>query len=158
VEPLGVAWFEEPVHGNDAALLAELRRKTSIPIAAGQFEGHRFRLRELMLASAVDIIQTNVLYVGGYTEALKAAHFAEMLRLPIANGGGWAHHNAVLMAAVPNAHGVEMHAWQWTLAETLYADPPQVTAGVMTLKETPGLGLTPREDVLSDTLVTRDQA
>src|SRR5262249_50337587 len=55
VEPLGVAWFEEPVHGNDATMLAELRRQTSIPIAAGQFEGHRFRLRELMLASAVDV-------------------------------------------------------------------------------------------------------
>jgi L-alanine-DL-glutamate epimerase-like enolase superfamily enzyme len=51
VEPLGLAWFEEPVHGNDAAVLAELRRRTTIPLAAGQFEGHRFRLRELMLAS-----------------------------------------------------------------------------------------------------------
>jgi L-rhamnonate dehydratase len=153
VEPLEVAWFEEPVHGNDPGLLAELRRRTSIPIAAGQFEGHRFRLRDLMLASAVDIIQTNVLYVGGYTEALKVAHFADMLRLPIANGGGWAHHNAALMAAVRNGHGVEMHAWQWTLAETLYTNPPVASAGRLQLSEEPGLGMEPREDVLRDTQV-----
>src|SRR5215467_4592811 len=38
-----------------------------------------------MLGSAVDILQTNVLYVGGYTQGLKAAHLAEVLRLPIAN-------------------------------------------------------------------------
>jgi L-alanine-DL-glutamate epimerase-like enolase superfamily enzyme len=153
VEPLDVAWLEEPVRGNDAGLLAELRRRTSIPIAAGQFEGHRFRLRDLMLASAVDIVQTNVLFVGGYTEALKVAHFADMLRLPIANGGGWAHHNAPLMAAVANGHGVEMHAWQWTLAETLYASPPVASGGKLKLSEAPGLGLEPRPEVLRDTRV-----
>ena len=107
-----------------------------------------------MLGAAVDIVQTNVLFVGGYTEALKVAHFADMLRLPIANGGGWAHHNAPLMAAVANGHGVEMHAWQWTLAETLYVDPPVATDGVLTLSEAPGLGLEPRQEVLRDTRVS----
>jgi len=155
VEPLDIAWFEEPLRGNDTAVLAELRRRTSIPIAAGQFEGHRFRLRDLMLASAVDVVQTNVLFVGGYTEALKVAHFAEMLRLPIANGGGWAHHNAALLAAVPNGHGVEMHAWQWTLAETLYEDPPAAHGGVLTLSDRPGLGLDPRLGLLRDTQAAR---
>jgi L-alanine-DL-glutamate epimerase-like enolase superfamily enzyme len=154
LEPLDVAWFEEPVHGNDAGLLAELRRRTTMPIAGGQFEGHRFRLRDLMLASAVDIVQTNVLFVGGYTEALKVAHFADVLRLPIANGGGWAHHNAPLMAAVANGHGVEMHAWQWTLAETLYAEPPVASGGALTLSEAPGLGLEPRQEVLRETRVS----
>ncbi len=51
IESLAVAWFEEPVHGNDAGLLAELRRRASIPIAAASLRD-RFRLRELMLASA----------------------------------------------------------------------------------------------------------
>src|SRR5215469_3702203 len=45
VEPCGITWFEEPVYQNDAHLLADLRRHTSIPIAAGQNEGHRFRHR-----------------------------------------------------------------------------------------------------------------
>src|SRR5207302_6843871 len=98
VEPLGVDWFEEPVHGNDVRLLAELRRRTPIPIAAGQFEGHRYRLRDLMLGEAVDVVQTNVLFVGGYTEGVKVAHLAEVLRLPIANGGCWPDHHAQLMA------------------------------------------------------------
>src|SRR5579884_1985552 len=34
VEPLDIAWFEEPLRGNDVRLLAELRRRTTIPIAA----------------------------------------------------------------------------------------------------------------------------
>ena len=35
VEPYKITWFEEPVYQNDALLLADLRRHTSIPIAAG---------------------------------------------------------------------------------------------------------------------------
>ncbi|HYA29181.1 MAG TPA: mandelate racemase/muconate lactonizing enzyme family protein, partial [Acidobacteriota bacterium] len=38
LEPYHITWFEEPVYQNDAALLADLRRHTSIPIAAGQNE------------------------------------------------------------------------------------------------------------------------
>ena len=109
LEPLGVALFEEPLHGNDASQMAELRRRTRIGLAAGQFEGHKWRLRELVTAGAVDLLQTNVLYVGGYTEALKVAHLADAFRLPIGNGGGWADHNAPLFAAVPNGWGVEVH-------------------------------------------------
>jgi L-rhamnonate dehydratase len=153
VEELGIAWFEEPIQGNDVRLLAELRHRTSIPIAAGQFEGHRFRLRDLLLGSAVDILQTNVLFVGGYTEGRKVAHLAEALRIPIANGGGWPDHNAHLMAATPNSHGIEMHAWQWTLAETLYEAPPRPIAGVLSLTEAPGLGLDPKQEVLQETRI-----
>jgi len=35
VEQYRITWFEEPVYQNDAHLLADLRRHTSIPIAAG---------------------------------------------------------------------------------------------------------------------------
>jgi L-rhamnonate dehydratase len=155
-EPLALAWFEEPIAGNDVALLAELRRKTSIPIAAGQFEGHRFRLRDLIVGGAIDVLQTNVLFVGGLTEGLKVAHLAEAWRLPVANGGGWAEHNAPLLAAVANGHGVEVHAWQWMLARTLYTAPPEVAGGRMTLSPAPGLGLEPDQAVLRATRVRGD--
>ena len=64
-----------------------------IPIAAGQNEGHRFRHRELIVNRGVDIAQPNVCSVGGYTEAVKVAALAQAFNLPIANGGGWPHHN-----------------------------------------------------------------
>src|SRR5204863_442539 len=73
IEPYGIKWFEEPVYGNDARLLANLRRQTRIPISAGQNEGHKWRHRELLVHEAVDILQPNVVYVGGYTEGVKDA-------------------------------------------------------------------------------------
>jgi L-rhamnonate dehydratase len=158
VEPFGITWFEEPLHGNDALRLAELRQKTRIPIAAGQNEGHRWRHRELILGNAVDIVQPNVLFVGGYTEALKVAHLAQCFNLPIANGGGWPHHNAHLMAAVPNGWRVEFHLLMWYVGNAIYVDPPQPDGGWVTLTDSPGLGLEPRLDALEEYRVRPDAA
>ena len=87
VEDCNLTWFEEPLHQNDARALADLRRHTNIPIAAGQMEGNRWRLRELVEHQAVDILQPNCCYNGGFTESLKAAHLAQADNLPYAHGG-----------------------------------------------------------------------
>jgi L-alanine-DL-glutamate epimerase-like enolase superfamily enzyme len=57
VEDCNLTWFEEPLHQNDARALHDLRLGTKTPIAAGQMEGHRWRLRELVERQAVDILQ-----------------------------------------------------------------------------------------------------
>jgi L-alanine-DL-glutamate epimerase-like enolase superfamily enzyme len=150
VEPYQITWFEEPVYQNDAALLADLRRHTSIPIAAGQNEGHRFRHRELIVNHAVDIVQPNVCSVGGYTEAVKVAAMAQAFNLPIANGGGWPHHNSHLHAAMANGWRVEFHFEMWGVGDRIYKEPPAPVNGWVTLPETPGLGLEPRQDALRE--------
>jgi len=150
VEPLGITWFEEPVYQNDALLLADLRRHTSIPIAAGQNEGHRFRHRELIANHAVDIAQPNVCSVGGYTEAVKVAALAQAFNLPIANGGGWPHHNMHLQAAMANGWRVEFHFEMWGIGDKVYKEPAAPVNGWVTLPETPGLGLEPRFDALEE--------
>ena len=150
VEPYHITWFEEPVYQNDAALLADLRRHTNIPIAAGQNEGHRFRHRELIVNHAVDIAQPNVCSVGGYTEAVKVAALAQAFNLPIANGGGWPHHNMHLQAAMVNGWRVEFHFEMWGVGDKIYKEPPSPDHGWVTLPETPGLGLEPRWDALKE--------
>lgn len=152
VEPYNLAWFEEPLYGNDTRLLADLRRKTSIPISAGQNEGSRFRHLELLLHGAVDILQPNVCYVGGYTEAFKVAVLAQAFNILIANGGGWPHHNMHLQAAVANGWRVEFHYLMWKVGETIYKDTPQPERGQVVLTERPGLGLEPRESILEEYL------
>lgn len=152
IEPYRITWFEEPVYGNDARLLADLRRQTSIPISAGQNEGHKWRHRELLVHGAVDILQPNVVYVGGYTEAVKVAAMAQAFNVPIANGGGWPHHNAHLIAGVANGWRVEFHVPMWVTGEIIFRDPPKPVRGTVTLPDRPGLGLEPNEDALRETL------
>ena len=151
IEPYGIKWFEEPLYGNDARLLANLRRQTKIPISAGQNEGHKWRHRELLVHAAVDILQPNVVYVGGYTEGIKVAAMAQAHNIPIANGGGWPHHNMHLIAAVANGWRVEFHVPMWMTGEAVFKDPPKPVRGTVTLTEDPGLGLEPNEDALKDT-------
>lgn len=150
IEQYGITWFEEPVYGNDAGLLADLRSRTSIPIAAGQAEGHRFRHRELIAEGAVDISQPNVCYVGGFTEGKKVASMAQAYNINIANGGGWPHHNMHLQAAMANGWRVEFHHMHRELGEMIYDSPPEPDGGTVTLTEDPGLGLEPDHDALAE--------
>ena len=73
IEPCDIEWFEEPIWGNDALLLRDLRMRTSIPISAGQNEGHRFRHRDLLVSGSVDIQQPNLYNCGGYPDHVKLA-------------------------------------------------------------------------------------
>jgi L-alanine-DL-glutamate epimerase-like enolase superfamily enzyme len=141
IEDCGLSWFEEPVYGNDFRLMADLRRKTTIPIAGGQNLGHMWHHRELIVNQAVDISQPNVCYVGGYTEAVKVAALARAFNLPVANGGGWPHHNLHLQAAVPNGIRVEFHYIMWKTGEALFLNTPNPVKGWVDVPQVPGLGL-----------------
>ncbi|HEV2135457.1 MAG TPA: mandelate racemase/muconate lactonizing enzyme family protein [Terracidiphilus sp.] len=153
VEPYNITWFEEPLYGNDARLLAQLRQRCSVPISAGQNEGSRFRHLELLQHGAIDILQPNVCYVGGYTEGMKVAALAQAYNINIADGGGWPHHNMHLQAAASNGWRVEFHYLMWQTGNIIYKNPPQPVKGNVTLTEDPGLGLEPNPDALRESLV-----
>jgi L-rhamnonate dehydratase len=154
VEPYNITWFEEPLYGNDARLLAQLRQRCSVPISAGQNEGSRFRHLELLQHGSIDILQPNVCYVGGYTEAMKVAGMAQAFNILVADGGGWPHHNMHFQAAVSNGWRVEFHYLMWKVGDKIYKNPPQPVKGFVTLTEEPGLGLEPQGEALEEFLVT----
>lgn len=153
IEEYRITWFEEPLHQNDARALADLRAHTNIPLAAGQMEGHRWRLRELVEKQAVDILQPNCCFCGGYTEARKAAHLAQAYNLPIANGGGWPIFNMHTMAGLMNGWIVEWHLGMVQAGQLLFPDSPEPKDGVLTIPDRPGLGYTLDRDALRDSRV-----
>ncbi|MCU1646419.1 MAG: mandelate racemase/muconate lactonizing protein [Nocardia sp.] len=153
VEDLNLTWFEEPLHQNDARAMADLRAHTAIPLAAGQMEGHRWRLRELVERQAVDILQPNVCYCGGFTEARKAAHLAQIYNLPLAHGGGWPLFNLHTLAGLMNGWLLEWHLGMAQVGKLLFPDSPEPIDGVLTVPDRPGLGLTVDRDALRSTRV-----
>lgn len=156
IEDCGITWFEEPLHQNDARALADLRRGTRIPLAAGQMEGHRWRLREFVEHQAIDILQPNVTYCGGYTEARKVAHLAQIYNMPIANGGGWPLFNMHLLAGMMNGWIVEWHLGMVAVGETLFTDAPKPKDGFIEIPDRPGLGLTLDRDAWTETRIALD--
>jgi len=156
IEECRLTWFEEPLQQNDARALADLRRQTRIPLAAGQMEGHRWRLREFVDHRAIDILQPNVTYCGGFTEARKVAHLAQIYNMPIANGGGWPLFNMHLLAGMMNGWIVEWHLGMVAVGETLFIDAPQPVDGWIDIPDRPGLGLTLDQDAFTETRIVLD--
>ena len=113
-------------------------------------EGHRWRFRELVTHHAVDVMQPNVLYNGGYTETLKVAHMAQAFNLPMANGGGWPIFNMHLLAGVMNGGPVEFHYGMWMTGKHFFDGTPDPVNGKMRIPDRPGLGFTPNYDALED--------
>ncbi|HXG52027.1 MAG TPA: mandelate racemase/muconate lactonizing enzyme family protein [candidate division Zixibacteria bacterium] len=146
LEPYDLMWFEEPIVRNDRALLAELRRRTRIPIAAGQWDGF-YTLCDLVRAGAVDFLNIHVLSVGGFTMGMKAAGVAQAFSLPVGNGDQFDLH---LHAAVPNGWRAEFHVSNWLLWKTLYKEVPEPVQGWVTLSERPGLGLELNDDAVRE--------
>ena len=130
--------------------MANLRQKTNIPIAAGQCFGHSWQHRDFIVNQAIDISQPNVCFVGGYTEAIKVANLARASNLPIANGGGWPHHNLYLQAAISNGSKVEFHYVMWKVGETIFANPAEPEDSYVNLPEQLGLGFEPSPEAMQE--------
>jgi L-alanine-DL-glutamate epimerase-like enolase superfamily enzyme len=145
-EPYNLMWFEEPIVHNDARLLAELRKQTSIPIAAGQWDNFS-KLADLVKQNSVDFLNIHVLSVGGFTMGMKAAGLAHAFNLPVGNGD---HFDIHLHAAVPNGWRAEIHVNNWLTANTVYRDVPGPVDGWITLSEKAGLGLDINEDAVKE--------
>ena len=143
VEPLDIAWFEEPCHWyDDVAGMARVRAATRIPINAGQSEITSHGVRRLLDAGAVDLINYDVSEGGGVTDWRRAA------ALCWAAGVKMAHHEESqiaqhLISAVPHGTYIECFAdpdrdpiWQ-----AMWTNRPGLKDGLMTVSTGPGLGL-----------------
>ncbi len=77
VEPLEIAFFEEPLSPEDYEGYRELRAQTAIPIAAGECEYLCAGFRHLLVGQCVDIAQPDICAAGGLTEVKKIVALAQ---------------------------------------------------------------------------------
>jgi L-alanine-DL-glutamate epimerase-like enolase superfamily enzyme len=105
-EPLGLAWFEEPLPAEDLGGHVELAAHTAIPIAVGESLYAPAHFREYLERGACSIVQVDVARIGGITPWLKVAHLAETFNVAVCPHFLMELH-ASLSAAVPNAQWVE---------------------------------------------------
>ena len=77
LERLGVYWLEEPLPTDDVEGYAELRRGTSVRIAAGEMVRSEAEARDLVLRGGLDVIQTDVVLSGGIGGGRRVAELAD---------------------------------------------------------------------------------
>jgi galactonate dehydratase len=140
-----LAWIEEPTPPESIDALAEVRRKSAVPIAAGErlFEPERFL--ELINKEAADILQPDVCHLGGMLETKKVAGLAHMRFLPVAphNPTGPVM-NAMtlhLAAAIPNFMIFETVSMDVPWRKELVRENLEFIDGDMIVPTAPGLGV-----------------
>ncbi len=87
LQGLGVYWLEEPLPTSNLRGYAELRRKTSLRIAAGELVRTAHEARDLMLTGGVDVLQCDVALSGGFTGARRLSGLADV------QGAWWSPHS-----------------------------------------------------------------
>jgi galactonate dehydratase len=150
LEPYHPWFYEEIVQALNVDIMAELARKTHIPIATGERIFTKWGFKEILEKRAATIIQPDVCYAGGITELKIIAGMAEAYYTPLAphNPQGPCSLAASLQiaASIPNFLIQERGDNEYT---DLLAKPlPPVTNGHRPLLTEPGLGITIDENKL----------
>ncbi|MGQ0549293.1 MAG: mandelate racemase/muconate lactonizing enzyme family protein [Armatimonadota bacterium] len=146
LEPLDIAWLEEPVYPDDVSGYELIRKGAAIPLAAGEAEFGVFGFRDLIERRAVDVLQPDIARVGGFTAARRVAALAHAYNLAYAPhtgfSGGIAHLASLhLAASVPNFMTYEYFYAPNALRDLFTAPFPQPKDGTVPLPTGPGLGL-----------------
>ena len=150
LEPYSPWFYEEVVQALNVELMAELAKKTHVPLATGERIFTKWGFRDILEKRAAMILQPDVCYAGGITELKIIAGMAETYYTPLAphNPQGPCSLAASLQiaASIPNflvqERGDNEHA-------DLLAKPlPPIVNGHRALLTDPGLGITIDENKL----------
>src|SRR5262245_47388123 len=150
LEPYQPWFYEEVVQPLNVDMMAELAKKTHIPLATGERIFLKFGFREILEKKAAQILQPDVCYAGGITELKIIAGMAEAYYLPLAphnpNGPVSLAASLQIAASIPNFLIQERGDNEYS---DLLAKPlPPVTNGHRPLLTDPGLGITIDENKL----------
>lgn len=99
LEPYQPRWVEELLLPDEISNFAKLRKMTDIPISSGEHEFGRYGFHELLQADALDIFQFDTNRVGGFTEAQKICHLAQVQGIEVIPHGGQMHNLQVVMSS-----------------------------------------------------------
>jgi galactonate dehydratase len=143
-------FYEEVVQPLNVDVMAELARKTHIPLATGERIFTKFGFREILEKRAATILQPDICYAGGITELRLIAGMAEAYYSPLAphNPQGPCSLAASFQIAASIPNFLIQENGDLTYDDLLAKPLPPVKNGHRALPTDPGLGITIDEDKL----------
>jgi L-alanine-DL-glutamate epimerase-like enolase superfamily enzyme len=155
LERFGVFHFEEPCPYPDIESTAEVAAALDVYVAGGEQDTSLHQFRRMVGMRAVDIVQPDVLYLGGLCRSVRAAMMAHEAGLACtphaANRAMVQLFTLHLAAAMPNC----LYEHEWTIESTEWSDgllvrPLLIEDGAVALPDGPGWGIEASEDWLKD--------
>ena len=151
-EPYNLTWLEEPVSPNQIDCLADLRSRTSVPIAAGENEFRIYGFKQLFDKNAVDVAMPDIGRAGGIQEVRNICALAESYGVLVSphnySSGVLLGATIQLMASIPNAHLLELDTSDNAVYQELLIEPLQIEKGFVRVPQFPGLGVKLDNEVL----------
>ncbi|MGH9309922.1 MAG: enolase C-terminal domain-like protein, partial [Vicinamibacterales bacterium] len=144
LEPYNPWFYEEIVQPLNVDIMAELARKTHVPIATGERVFTKWGFKEILEKRAATILQPDVCYAGGITELRLIAGMAEAYYTPLAphnpQGPCSLAASMQIAASIPNFLIQERGDNEY--ADLLAKPLPAIKDGYRPLLTDPGLGIT----------------
>ena len=146
----GYEHFEEPCPYWELEQTAEVSAALSMNVAGGEQDWDLQNWRRMIALKSVDIVQPDVLYIGGMIRAMQVAQMGHAAGLPCtphaANLSMVTIFTMHLLRAVPNPgrylelsiEGDDYYPWQRDL---FTSDPYRVEDGHVTVTDAPGWGV-----------------
>lgn len=153
-EKLGVFWIEEPLHLDNIEGSVELAAALDMPVAGYESEtGGFYRFKEFIDRHAVDIVQCDAIWSGGFTECRRIANYALGHCMPVIphvfSSAISLVANMHLMASFSNGGILELDRNVYPLRDELLTESVQVASdGFVYLPDGPGLGIELRQDTI----------
>jgi len=147
VKPYRPFFIEDPIRHENPEVMAQVRSKTSIPLAAGERYHNKWEFSELIKNNYVNYVRPDICHCGGITEIKKIGAMAETnyIGLVLHNNAGPLGTAASLHAALAIANVVLLEA-PWINREPVSVSDmtspfPSVEKGYALPLKGPGLGI-----------------
>lgn len=150
LEAEGVEHFEEPCPYWELEQTKQVTDALTLDVAGGEQDCELTVWRRMIGEYVVDVVQPDVLYLGGIARTLRVCRMAAAAGLPVtphaANWGMVTLFTMHLLRAIPNAgrylefsiEGPDYYPWQYGLFR---ADPYRVSGGRVIVQDLPGWGI-----------------
>jgi len=153
--PYDLEFVETPIDIDDLEGYAFLHSRSPIRIAAGEWQNTHFEFLDLADRGQVDVLQPDVGRVGGFTEAILVCRIAALRgRLIVPHcwksgiGIAASAHLAAACDDCPYIEFLPVELAESPLRRELLLDDFPVVDGMITLSDSPGLGIELNRDVL----------
>jgi L-alanine-DL-glutamate epimerase-like enolase superfamily enzyme len=152
-----IAWLEEPLDMHAWDELAELRRRSDVPIAGGELNGGWHEFQVMLEKGSLDIYQPDATFGGGISDACRVMDACRERGLKFAphtwtNGIGLIVNLHVYAAGGrehPLEYPFEPPGWVPEVRDGLLTEPIRIDAnGTIAVPAVPGLGIELDEDQL----------
>jgi galactonate dehydratase len=83
MEPFNLYWFEEPCDPENVGALQKIGRSIKTRLATGERCYTKYHLQALLATNDIDVLQPDIIHVGGILESKKIAAIADAAYMPV---------------------------------------------------------------------------